>query len=65
MARAKWRVSPQQQSVIRKVRNLHEAGELLSITAAKRSHPRRIQRAYAVKPPWGWKRALAIGVGPR
>ena len=63
MTRAKTGLSQQQKSVIRKIRDLHRSGKPLNITAVKRKHPRLLQRAYAVKPFWGWKRALeAAGI---
>ncbi len=46
------------KSVIREIRQLHARREPLNISAVKRNHPDLIGRVYAVRPFWGWKRAL-------
>ncbi len=46
------------KSVIREIRQLHARREPLNISAVKRNHPDLIERVYAVRPFWGWKRAL-------
>jgi hypothetical protein len=47
-----------QKAIIREIRALHARREPLNISAVKRSHPNLIKRVYAVRPYWGWKRAL-------
>jgi hypothetical protein len=46
------------QQIIRTIRRLHRQGEPLNISAVKRRHPELMKAVYAVKPFWGWKRAL-------
>jgi hypothetical protein len=46
------------KSIIREIRRLHARREPLNISAVKRNHPKLIERVYAVRPFWGWKRAL-------
>ncbi len=45
--------------LIREIQRLHARRVPLNISAVKRSHPKLIERVYAVRPFWGWKRALA------
>jgi hypothetical protein len=47
-----------QKSVIREIQRLHARRASLNIPAVKRTHPQLIERAYAIRPFWGWKRAL-------
>ncbi len=46
------------REIIREIRKLHSGREPLNISAVKRNHPKLIERVYAVRPFWGWKRAL-------
>lgn len=53
-----------QQKIVGTIQHLHEQGEPLNITAVKRRHPELMKAVYAVKPFWGWKKALeAAGIG--
>ncbi|MFC1451984.1 hypothetical protein ACFLSJ_01410 [Verrucomicrobiota bacterium] len=52
-------MTQKQRQLVREIRRLHRQGEPLNITAVKRRHPSIIKKVYAVKPSWGWKRALA------
>lgn len=47
-----------QKSIVREIRALHARRAPLNISAVKRSHPKLMERVYAVRPFWGWKRAL-------
>jgi hypothetical protein len=49
---------PSQRNIIREIQRLHARRAPLNIPAVKRSHPELIERVYAVRPFWGWKRAL-------
>lgn len=49
---------PTRRNIIREIKRLHARRAPLNITAVKRSHPKLIERVYAVRPFWGWKRAL-------
>src|SRR5437899_11933704 len=49
---------PTRRNVIREIQRLHSLRAPLNIPAVKRSHPKLIERVYAVRPFWGWKRAL-------
>ena len=49
---------PAQRNIIREIQRLHARRAPLNISAVKRSHPQLIERVYAVRPFWGWKRAL-------
>ncbi len=44
--------------IIREIQRLHARRAPLNIPAVKRSHRELIERVYAVRPFWGWKRAL-------
>lgn len=46
------------QVIIETIRDLHRRNEPLNITAVKRRHPALMKAVYAIKPYWGWKRAL-------
>lgn len=48
-----------QQKLVKTIQHLHRRGEPLNITAVKRRHPELMEAVYAVKPFWGWKKALA------
>lgn len=48
----------EQRAITREIRRLHARREPLNISAVKRNHPALIERVYAVRPFWGWKRAL-------
>src|SRR5438128_542172 len=47
-----------QKSIVREIRALHVRRAPLNISPVKRSQPKLIERVYAVRPYWGWKRAL-------
>src|SRR5438105_14626626 len=47
-----------QKIILREIRALHRRRMPLNISAVKRSHPKLMERVYAVRPYWGWKRAL-------
>ena len=47
-----------QRNIIREIQRLHARRGPLNISAVQRSHPKLIERVYAVRPFWGWKRAL-------
>lgn len=49
---------PIQRNIIREIQRLQARRVPLNISAVKRSHPKLIERVYAVRPFWGWKRAL-------
>src|SRR2546425_159298 len=49
---------PAQRVIIGEIQRLHGRRAPLNISAVKRSHPKLIERVYAVRPFWGWKRAL-------
>src|SRR5712692_9039123 len=49
---------PSQRNIIRDIQRLDARRAPLNIAAVKRSHPKLIERVYAVRPFWGWKRAL-------
>jgi hypothetical protein len=49
---------PARKVVIREIQRLHARRAPLNISAVKRNHPKLIGRVYAVRPFWGWKRAL-------
>ena len=49
---------PAQRVIIREIQRLHARRAPLNISAVKRSHPKLIKQVYAVRPFWGWKRAL-------
>lgn len=52
-----------QRKIVKIIQRLHRLGEPLNITAVKRRHPELIEAVYAVKPFWGWKKALeAAGI---
>jgi hypothetical protein len=51
-------LGPAQRVIIREIQRLHARRAPLNIPAVKRSHPKLIERVYAVRPFWGWKRAL-------
>ena len=52
-----------QRELARRIRGLFAHGEPLNICAVKRNHPELMQAVYAIKPFWGWKRALeAAGI---
>lgn len=46
------------KAIVREIRRLHSRREPLNITAVKRNRPKLIERVYAIRPFWGWKRAL-------
>lgn len=50
--------SPAQSKIIREIQRLYTRRAPLNIPAVKRSHPKLIEQVYAVRPFWGWKRAL-------
>jgi len=51
------------QQIIKTIRNMHRRKEPLNITAVKRYHPELMKAVYAIKPYWGWKKALeAAGI---
>ena len=51
------------QQIIKTIRSLHRRKEPLNITAVKRHHPELMKAVYAIKPYWGWKKALeAAGI---
>ena len=45
--------------IISEIRRLYRKREPLNISAVKRRHPELIAAVYAMKPFWGWKKALA------
>src|SRR5438132_2587619 len=47
-----------QKIILREIRALHRRRMPLNISAIKRSHPKLMKRVYAVRPFWGWKRAV-------
>ncbi len=49
---------PMRRNILREIQRLHARRGPLNISAVKRSHPKLIERVYAVRPFWGWKRAL-------
>jgi hypothetical protein len=49
---------PIQRNIIREIKQLHARRAPLNISVVKRSHPKLIERVYAVRPFRGWKRAL-------
>lgn len=49
---------PVQKILVRKIRRLHARRVPLNIPAVKRRYPELIKAVYAVRPFWGWKRAL-------
>lgn len=57
------RLTKTQRKIIKEIKDIHRRKEPLNITAVKRHHPELIQAVYAVKPFWGWKKALeAAGI---
>ena len=52
------KLTAKQRQVVAAIRDLHRKDEPLNISAMKRRHPELIEAAYAVKPFWGWKRAI-------
>lgn len=52
------KLSRAQREVVKAIKRLDAAGEPLNITAVKRRHPELIKEAFAIRPFWGWKRAL-------
>lgn len=58
MPRAKIKLRPAQRAIICEIQRLRARPLPLNISAVKRSHPQLIERVYAVRPFWGWKRAL-------
>jgi hypothetical protein len=58
------RPDAEREALLREIRLLHRKREPLNITAVKRRNPEILQSAYAMKPYWGWKQALAdAGLG--
>jgi len=54
---------PTRRQILKTIRNLHRRREPLNITAVKRYHPELMKAVYAIKPYWGWKKALeAAGI---
>ncbi len=49
---------PAQNRIIREIQRLHARRAPLNLPAIKRSHSELIERVYALRPFWGWKRAL-------
>jgi hypothetical protein len=49
---------PSQRKIIREIQRLHARRVPLNISAFKWSHPKLIERVYAVRPFWDWKRTL-------
>ncbi len=52
-------LSSAQERIVIEIRRLHAQAKPLNISAVRDHSPRLLDRAYAVKPFWGWKRALA------
>ncbi len=50
--------TPRQRKIIREIRRLHARRLPLNLSAVKRSHPKLVEQVYAMRPFWGWKRAL-------
>ena len=51
------------QQIIKTIRNMYRRKEPLNITAVKRYHPELMKAVYAIRPFWGWKKALeAAGI---
>lgn len=46
------------QAIVETIRSLHRRNEPLNITAVKRRHLELMKAVYAIKPYWGWKKAL-------
>ena len=56
-------LTAEQRRLVTRIKRLHARREPLNITAVKRRHPDLMEAVYAVKPFWGWKRALeAAGI---
>jgi hypothetical protein len=51
-------MTTRKRAIIREIKRLHARREPLNISAVTRNHPELIRRVYAVRPFWGWKRAL-------
>ncbi len=51
-------LTPEQRRVVSRIEELYADDEPLNITAVKRRHPELLRAAMAVKPFWGWRRAL-------
>jgi hypothetical protein len=49
---------PSKRNIIREIKRLHARRAALNISVVKRNHPKLIRRVFAVRPFWGWKRAL-------
>ena len=47
-----------QQKLVGRIKRLHQKNEPLNITAVKRRYPELMRDVYAVRPFWGWRRAL-------
>ena len=58
MSRTKTELLPAQRALIREIHTLHARRLPLNISAVKRRHPKLLERVYALRPFWGWKRAL-------
>lgn len=58
MSRDRRKSRPAQSAFIREIQRRHQRREPLNISAVKRGHPELIEGVYAVRPFWGWKRAL-------
>lgn len=48
----------ERRAVVEWIREAHAAGMPLNITAVKRSAPKILETAFAVRPFWGWRRAI-------
>lgn len=48
----------ERRMIVETLRWLHARQEPLNIIAVKRRHPGLVERVYAVRPYWGWRRAL-------
>jgi hypothetical protein len=50
--------SAQKKKVMAEIRRLHRRHEPMNLSAVKREHPELLEVVFAVRPFWGWKRAL-------
>jgi hypothetical protein len=50
-----------QRAILNKIKELYRRREPLNIAAMKRRQPKLLSRVYAIRPFWGWKRALEDG----
>src|ERR1039458_7210168 len=51
-------LTTQQLKIVAEIRRLHKQDKPLNISAVRASRPDLLQEVYAIKPFWGWKRAL-------